>query len=460
VIVGAIALLGLHLRLVDYNRIPAPGATHDEFMYPWAGMSLLQTGVPTSWSRLQTYGAHQDAIYNGAYYPLVTPWVHKPLLYPLLTGSVMLLAGITEFSEVDLSILRLIPVFLGTVTTVLVAIAGAAAFNRSAGLLAALLYATTPTMVIASRLSLIENALAPLLVLAIIVQTLPRQQLSGRHRQLLIGVVAATAVLLKQIGIVVAATLFIYHYAQRRYREASSVATWALAAAAIFIGIGSYYVGLKQFIVLQQSANDVHAEGGLPQLLISIVTFPMIIGPNSTLPGAPMLAGYLALLSAPWWLSTSKGAASRREARHLLILLPVMYLIILVLLESSKYSFRGWHLYPIFPFLSIFLAAASYRLYMRGTFLQLLAAFLILSPTLAPLVILFPALTDYWQIILGVSAVATLAAGIKPSARQTILTGMLAILISTNILMIYGASRFLHPPQQPSAHEELRIFSR
>ena len=50
-----IAALGLLLRLTHYDSTPPFGETKDEFIYPWAGMSFIQTGIPTTWSPFSAY---------------------------------------------------------------------------------------------------------------------------------------------------------------------------------------------------------------------------------------------------------------------------------------------------------------------------------------------------------------------------------------------------------------------
>ncbi|KKS80873.1 MAG: Glycosyl transferase family 39, partial [Candidatus Gottesmanbacteria bacterium GW2011_GWC1_43_10] len=153
ILLVAIALLGLGLRLVDYDRLPGFEETQDEFFYPWAGMTMLQRKPPVGWSWFEAYPKREIKTFWGAQYPLVSPWLEKPPLYSLLSGAWMLLSGAKEIWEVRLTVLRLLPIGLSFFTIILTGILATKVFSRPVGIIAALLYATTPTMVMANRMS-------------------------------------------------------------------------------------------------------------------------------------------------------------------------------------------------------------------------------------------------------------------------------------------------------------------
>ncbi|MBI2327299.1 hypothetical protein HYU92_03165 [Candidatus Curtissbacteria bacterium] len=106
-----ITILGLILRFLDYDKFPPFDATKDEFFYSWAGMSLIQTGTPKSWSIFNAYPDGELVYKWGTWYRLVSPWLDKPPLYSLITGSWVLLNGARDLFDVRLSILRVILIF-------------------------------------------------------------------------------------------------------------------------------------------------------------------------------------------------------------------------------------------------------------------------------------------------------------------------------------------------------------
>src|SRR3989344_4504981 len=114
-----IALFGLWLRFINYDKIPGFGVTQDEFAYTWAGMSLIKTGVPIAWSWMPSYTNRVLVSYFGNDYPMVSPWLDAPPLYSILSGSVALIFGEKEFDQVRLSTIRLLPIILSFFSIIL-----------------------------------------------------------------------------------------------------------------------------------------------------------------------------------------------------------------------------------------------------------------------------------------------------------------------------------------------------
>ena len=86
-------MLGLLLRLNGFADLPSARANADEWAWAWAGLTLLTSGVPTGWSYLGGYHAYHVIHLHGAGYPLVTPWLDHPPLFPLVVGASELLFG-------------------------------------------------------------------------------------------------------------------------------------------------------------------------------------------------------------------------------------------------------------------------------------------------------------------------------------------------------------------------------
>jgi hypothetical protein len=115
-----------------------------------------------------------------------------------------------------------------------------------------------------------------------------------------------------------------------------------------------------------------------------------------------MLLGYLLFFTSPWWLIQkyplsafftthySKNSFWSRLRKkisclhlgpeHILLSFPFAYITILSLLASGdKFSFYGWHVFPLYPFLMILLAVVVYKLWKAPQFLGYLTCFLILG---------------------------------------------------------------------------------
>ena len=140
VLFNLVVFLSLILRLHNYDRIPPFAATQDEFMYPWAGMTFIQKGIPTSWSWFESYPKRDVVVFWGAQYPLVSPWLEKPPLYPLISGSFVLATGVDQMNQVRLSTIRLIPIALSIFTIILTGLLAKNFFGKTVGIISALLY--------------------------------------------------------------------------------------------------------------------------------------------------------------------------------------------------------------------------------------------------------------------------------------------------------------------------------
>jgi len=83
-LIGAIiTFLGAFLRIYNYDSLPPDNWTSDEYAFAWSGMSLLQTGIPTSWSWLSPTDNFPTVVWEAKNirYRLVTPWFDHPFSY-------------------------------------------------------------------------------------------------------------------------------------------------------------------------------------------------------------------------------------------------------------------------------------------------------------------------------------------------------------------------------------------
>lgn len=107
-----IALVGLILRFVDYEKVPPFGVTWDELAYPWSGMTLIETGIPRAWSWLNAYTVSEMHFMFENPVRIVTPWINHPPLYSFILGKWVLINGAKDFIDVRLSTIRIIPIIL------------------------------------------------------------------------------------------------------------------------------------------------------------------------------------------------------------------------------------------------------------------------------------------------------------------------------------------------------------
>lgn len=420
---------GFFLRFKDYDKIPVFLETADEIMYPWAGITFLQTGTPSSWTWNPSYKDGNHITLWGADFNVVTPWIEKPPLYSLITGTVSLLFGEDQLDKVQISTIRLTPLVLSLFSIILVGLLAKNFFNKQIAILAAFLYATIPTIVIANRLSLTENLLTPLILLALWMFTLEKRGLWQNLKPYLIGFICGLALVTRQFALVLPLTIVAILITKKEIKQAIIIAIISFMFGLIYPLIGLYY-DWSLFVRILDDLHNYYSYG-IPQGIINIFRFPMITYKFNLFPDGSILAGYLLLLTAPFILKEKLETLK-------LIAFPFAYLVLLSLLETGEFTF-GWHLFPIFPFLAIILAKYLHDFWLNGTYLQAIFIFLIIGfSTIRFFFLLNPQIQPGWQILSPLILVLfSLAVFLKnENFAKIIKIGLFAIYFLINVMII------------------------
>jgi hypothetical protein len=107
VLVGlAISFLAYFLRLQQFSSFPPIGDTEDEVKYAFNGLSLIQKGVPESWSWYENYGQFETLHIRNSNYRLVKPYFDDPPLFALLSGAYAISKGMNTYEKVEAGALR------------------------------------------------------------------------------------------------------------------------------------------------------------------------------------------------------------------------------------------------------------------------------------------------------------------------------------------------------------------
>lgn len=416
---------GVLLRLHDYARVPPFGETRDEFAYPWAGMTLIKNGVPSSWSYFESYkNRHSQRLWNQEF-RIVTPWFDKPLLYPLLTGGFMHLTGARDFADVQLTNLRLIPIILSFFTLTLIILIGTRVFSPTVGLTAGLIYAITPTFVLANRLSLSENLLTPIMLASLLVFLNILKKPSLRL-SVILGLLCGLAFLTKQIGLVTGLIFALLLFLLRFWRALVTMLTTYIILILVHFAL-MYRLDWPLYWQVMSDFRIAHTLSGLPEVIFAIFQYPGLGQKDRPFPDGTVLLGWLLFFRALFQFEpfptkiryTGSGALKignsilqnsalflkniTTTTQFAFLALPFAYLVFLVLVESgaAPYAYFGWHIYPLYPFLAVILGATLVKLYDTPRFLGISATILILfSSTLRFILLTLPREVHYlWQYV-------------------------------------------------------------
>ncbi len=330
---------GLLLRLNNYSVYPQRGATSDEYSYSFLGVSLLTKHVPISWSAVSAYKNRSDLTIKNLYFPIVSPYFDHPPLNGLLVGGWALIFGQDTFSKIELSTIRLVPIFLSMVSSVFVFVLGFRFYGFKTGLWALLIYSTTVIFVINGRVVLAENLLTPLLLGAIYSFYSFRKNMTFK-KTIVIGIFCGLALWTKELGIVVFLSMLYLFIAEKiKIKLTVALVTTSLSFVLLYLLYGVYYDWeVFKAVVSIQSDRVVG-----PETLLYLTSTPIII--NKLYYDGWYFLGFISFFLS--FLDYRK---------HRFILVPAFIYFLLMIFSLSERGEMGWYLIPLFPFMALFTA--------------------------------------------------------------------------------------------------------
>lgn len=330
-----ILCVGLFLKLDHYSEYPQRGATSDEYTYAFLGLSLLNSGVPSSWSHFSAYTNRYDLTINGTYFPMVSPYFDHPPLFGLLVGSWAKLSGEQTFSKVTLATIRLVPIILSTITAILIYLLTRHLYGNSTALLASVIYSSVTIFVMHHRVVLAENLLSPLFLGAMYAYERWKKTITLR-RIVTLGIFSGAAFWTKETGIVVFVSLLIFLLLRKAKRKllVVFVVTFFLFLTGYAAYGHAYDSVLFWKIISLQSVRDIG-----PQTLWYLLSTPVIV--NKVYQDGWYFFGMLSLFTL------------LRERRYRPITIPFISYFLLLIISLTKEGQSGWYLIPLFPFMAM-----------------------------------------------------------------------------------------------------------
>ncbi len=338
-IIGAIVLLGTSLRVYQYNLIPVYNETWDEFLLGWMGWSFLKYGIPVGWSWLGGYG-DWSSIYMRWFdniLQVVSPAMHQPPLFSILIGAVSILSGAEKLSQITVSSLRVLPVIFSSATIFLIYFFMKDRFGKGSALLAALLFAVIPTIVVSGRLAKGENMLSFFLMLSLISYGRSIDS-PGWKRSLPVGIFMGLACLVKFTALSLLTGMCFLYIFRRKWKCAVTV----FLTGSFFASLYFVYGALIDWGMFVRAFNSQRE-------MVSLLDVPvkMILQPKVT--DFIFYDGGLLFL----WVSVVCLAFldNRRIARDIGVIFAFYFLAISVNVWSNL-NF-GWYRIPLYPLLCI-----------------------------------------------------------------------------------------------------------
>lgn len=348
-----IIILGFLLRYNNLNTWPRLGATFDEYAWTWQGISILSSGVPSSWSPLPSYTKFKNIEYQKTHFRIVTPYLEHPPLFGLVAGSFAMLSGVKDMYHLDIQSIRLLALALGTLSIFSLYLFTTEVFNRKVGLIAALLYATIPTIAIGSRIVQNENFFIPFWLLALFCIT---KYIRTKNKLLRnIGILIASLLVLAKIPWGAASlSIILLFLSEKKYKDAFITFLSAVGAVFLIVLYGAYYdFNLFANLLLFQSVrydltfSSIFALFQKPYLVDRFYTDGWI---------------YFGWLMVPFiFIGDIK--------RKIFVIAPILSYFIVFLSGIPDEAGHGWYRYPFYPFLVIAIALFFAEHFRKNVFL-------------------------------------------------------------------------------------------
>lgn len=357
VIIGfLVALLAYHLRLQQFYSFPPVGDTEDEVKYAFNGLSLIQKGVPESWSWWDDYGQFETLHIRNSEYRMVKPYFDDPPGFALLQGAYAISKGMDTYEKVEAGALRWPMLKLGALNVFLLFLLVFLVSGFWPALLAGLIYATVPSFVLGSRLPLAENFLVTLTLTSLLL-LLWYLKKNSKLILILCSLVAGMAVLVKQTGIFIPIAVVLLLWASKKNKAAITSGIFGLFFLILWYGYG-YYYNWNLFIHLQGLFSG--RELNLPKMIMHFFdTFRISEKMMST--DGWIIWGWISLIIFSLW-RTSKEKLSR--------LIPIIavgsYLVLFAIMSGHL---KGWYRFPFYPFLAWAMAVGFVELFKQPRFL-------------------------------------------------------------------------------------------
>ncbi len=353
ILLAAILFIGNRLRENNYATVPHPGETTDEYAFAWAGLSIIERGIPEAWTGVKdAYSKYTpqkidvDSIFTNdstrPAFQIVSPWFDKPPGFALLIGGYTYNKGIRNFVQAGAGILRRPMLKIAILTTILIFLLGARLFNRWVGLLSAFFYSIIPTTVISSRLAMSENGYIPLYLGAILLIDLFLKKKRSVYF-VLAAVLAAIGLTFKMSAIAILLNLLvlILFFVPKEKRVRVFIYTFLIGIVGLVaFFVYGYFLNWDVFLKVFQAQSNLFY-GASSEAFYSVMILPKIVKffTDGWIPAAWI--SFAILVFSDW--------KNDRGVKFLAISV-FSYLIIFLYFGSESY---GWYRFPFYPFLII-----------------------------------------------------------------------------------------------------------
>lgn len=341
---------GFLLRFHNYYLFPVFGETADEWAWSHLGASLIQDGIPTSWSFFEEYKngyIYKEGIYQA---PIVRPVFDHPPLFSLLPGTVHSVKG--HWLDFPSSkAVRFPMIILGAINVGLFWLLADKFFkNKKLAVFASVLFMTIPTLVFGSRIVVAENLLVTWAILAFYALLSPNKKWSLK----LIFIVSLFSILTKVSGVVIPASIIAFAFAEKNWSLLKTSLLGLFSGIILFVLYGAFYdFGLFVKMLSAQSSRGL----GLVTLQNRLFLHPTVIR-HFFFDGWKMLG-----------IFSSFFVLLQKKKKYLFLQISFLMHLAFILFAVEATTFHGWYDYFLWPTLIINIVILLSEIYEKRLFL-------------------------------------------------------------------------------------------
>lgn len=365
VIFFAVLILTFILRAHNFDRIPVMGHLEEQ-MFAWAGIHLIERGIPLAWSSLdlpdRAIVSKGAVSYKGGepvvHVNLVQPWLEHPPLFSLLVGSFAHFYKANRDDVIPTSFIRTPVVVISIFTSIMIFLIARLISNYWTAILGVIIYGVTPILALGSRIAVPENVIA-LLYLIIIYLLIKFQQDQRFKFLILIPILVGIAGLSKATGFFIIFLPIYVVLIKHKFKYAVYLFLATLPFVVLFFAYGLHF---DQEIFWRINAIQTSRPVGFGSLSWFFVSPAYDI--------TELVDGWFVflLLSSAFFLFSPKMGLKK------FISIAFIFWIAVVMFSGGETDLLPWYRYPSYPLLAIMGAWGLQLLFRRA---DLFASFLI-----------------------------------------------------------------------------------
>ncbi|MBM4064322.1 MAG: phospholipid carrier-dependent glycosyltransferase [Planctomycetes bacterium] len=337
-----IVILGATLRLDKYSVVPPHGDTMDSYQEAWNGYHILHGEGPKSWEYVYFLPAYKNEDkkflkWFGDTFMIVKRYIAHPPLFSILAGIPPSISGAKDYLDCRLTAIRLTPIFISTVTIILVFIVSHKIYkSNTASVIAGLLYATVPLIVASGRIAKGDCLLALVLISGVLC-VLKYTESKKWIYVIFTGLLAGVSFWCKETGMCVIVILPVLMGRKGFLKE-------ACIAAGIGIFLAACYL-LYNYLINPEAFFKILSLRGEHQGTVFNIALNYIKESRLALSYASFGIGYLL-----WFWFAVVYVMGKRD--QVVPITTFIFLMTLCALSKDGQTF-GWFLMPIYPFMAI-----------------------------------------------------------------------------------------------------------